>query len=105
MDAVREEGKKARREIEAKNPELKLKHDPTQILPKVRGLNGHHFRHLHWPFNFRERAADGLPYVGVLNRGLAHIQMAVRLAGEVNVPKAFTLYQEPPKHSSKSEPR
>lgn len=36
MTAVKEEAKKAKEEMEAKNPELKLKHDPTKILPTLK---------------------------------------------------------------------
>jgi hypothetical protein len=45
VDAVRQEAKKAKKEMEAKNPELKLKHDPTRILPEAGGFNHVHHHH------------------------------------------------------------
>jgi len=95
VDPVRKEAKKAKEEMETKNPQLKFKHDPTKILPKESGSysdrhdphnprNRYHplgFPHLH----FRE------PFVGVqiidrLNRARQGIQMAVRMvAGEGNI--------------------
>jgi hypothetical protein len=32
VNPVRKEAEKAKKEIETKNPQLKLKHDPTQII-------------------------------------------------------------------------
>jgi hypothetical protein len=92
VDAVRKEAKKAKKEMEAKNPELKLKHDPTQILPKARDFNLHHQHHhqlygLFRPVVFREPTADGVQNLDRQNRGRAHIQMAIRtLENEVYVP-------------------
>jgi hypothetical protein len=34
VDAVKKEAEKAKKEMEVKNPKLKLKHDPTRILPE-----------------------------------------------------------------------
>jgi hypothetical protein len=81
VDAVREEAKKAKKEMETKNPELKLKHDPTQILPKAGGMteNLHHNAH---PGPLFAR----LQQLG-RQRGRHGIQMTVRmLAGEFDMP-------------------
>jgi hypothetical protein len=61
VDAVTKEAKKAKKEVEAKNPKLKLKHDPTQILPEAVGLNhGHHLQH-HQPYHHHQQHAFPYP--------------------------------------------
>lgn len=90
MDPVRKEAKKAKEEMETKNPQLKFKHDPTQILPKESGLNGGHIlHHLHYQYHqhpfFREPFVRA-DMIDRLNRATQGIQMAVRMvAGEVNI--------------------
>jgi hypothetical protein len=77
VNAVVEEAKKAKKEMETKNPDLKLKHDPTKILPTSGGLNfnhhHHHHHHLHPEFHppglrmaVRMFAEDaGMPFIGI----------------------------------------
>jgi len=100
VDPVKKEAKKAKEEMETKNPQLKLKHDPTQILPNESGLysDRHNPQHLHYHYHQYHdhhrgflRPFIGEPAVGVrmidrLNRASQGIQMAVRMvAGEVNI--------------------
>jgi hypothetical protein len=78
VNAVVEEAKKAKKEMETKNPDLKLKHDPTKILPTSGGLNfnhhhHHHHHHHHQAFHprglhmaVRMFAEDpGMPFIGI----------------------------------------
>lgn len=100
MDPVREEAKKAKKEMETKNPQLKLKHDPTQILPKESGLysdrhnpyhphyyyHQHHDNHFGFAHPFLREPPVGVQMIHRLNRARQGIQMAVRMvAGEVNI--------------------
>lgn len=103
VDPVREEAKKAKKDVETGNPQLKLKHDPTKILPKETGSHHahHNLHHMHYQYNpgfnhyleihypiFHEPPA-GIQMVDRLNRARQGIQMAVRMvAGGVNVPFA-----------------
>jgi hypothetical protein len=99
VNPVRDEAKKAKEEMETKNPQLKLKHDPTQGLPKEGSsfsnhANPHHLHHNHQhpgqflrflhPF-FGEHP-PGVEMMDRPDRAGRGIQMAVRMvAGELNI--------------------
>lgn len=100
MNPVKNEAKKAKEEMETINPQLKLKHDPTQVLPKEGGsyrnshnphnlhyhYHQHHYQYLRFPYPFLVEAPVRLQRMDRLNRAGQGIQMAVRMvAGEVNI--------------------
>jgi hypothetical protein len=96
VNPVKNEAKKAKEEIETKNPQLKLKHDPTQVLPTQSGSNSVHPHHVHYNYHqhhgqyrFFDPLYGGPPVVQMMarpNRAGQGIRMAVRMvAGEVNI--------------------
>jgi hypothetical protein len=101
VDPVRKEAKKAKKEVETKNPQLKLKHDPTQIMSKKSSLRSDHHNphqlhdhHLGFPHPFFVGPTVRVQMIDRFNRG---IQMAVRMiAGEVNIALANNRHHQEP---------
>lgn len=95
MNPIKNEAMKAKEEMETKNPQLKLKHDPTQVLPMASGSNSNHPHHVHnnyyqhhGQYAFVHPLYGGPPVVQMArpNRADQGIFMDVRMvAGGVNI--------------------